>query len=243
MSQVCSQCLTSIRAKLPIATLMACGCKVHGRRAHQRRQARLSHPVHVSPPAWCARTSISLPRPVRTTGKRPSLSSRTACSVNFFGGIGRADLAMAAQEAAKFPDRDRGLDQLAGQAAHASPADRPSCAVEPAEINLGQIAIGKDRTVRVASGERGQPARSTAPSLPTANGSRWATLRAARKNCSSSGPRRSMPVQLARPAAAGRQQAARRATADRNQWRQHHGQRCGCRCRSRRSRKASLPAA
>ena len=31
-----------------------------------------------------------------------------------FGGLGRVDLAMAAQEAAKFPDTDRGLDQLRG---------------------------------------------------------------------------------------------------------------------------------
>src|SRR3954469_7078423 len=31
---------------------------------------------------------------------------------SFFGGIGRVDLAMAAAEAAKFPDVDRGLDQL-----------------------------------------------------------------------------------------------------------------------------------
>src|SRR3984893_6465749 len=30
----------------------------------------------------------------------------------FFGGLGRVDLALAAQEAAKFPDPDRGLDQL-----------------------------------------------------------------------------------------------------------------------------------
>src|SRR2546422_6192059 len=31
---------------------------------------------------------------------------------SFFGGMGRVDLAMAAQEAATFPDIDRGLDQL-----------------------------------------------------------------------------------------------------------------------------------
>src|SRR5437763_843055 len=31
---------------------------------------------------------------------------------SFFGGLGRVDLAIAAQEAAKFPDLDRGLDQL-----------------------------------------------------------------------------------------------------------------------------------
>src|SRR6187399_2774019 len=30
----------------------------------------------------------------------------------FFGGLGRADLPLAAQEAARFPDQDRGLDQL-----------------------------------------------------------------------------------------------------------------------------------
>src|SRR5262245_3973943 len=31
---------------------------------------------------------------------------------SFLGGLGRSDLAMAAREAAHFPDRDRGLDQL-----------------------------------------------------------------------------------------------------------------------------------
>src|SRR5262249_58358543 len=31
---------------------------------------------------------------------------------SFLGAIGRADLALAAQEAARFPDQDRGLDQL-----------------------------------------------------------------------------------------------------------------------------------
>src|SRR5438128_8918074 len=30
----------------------------------------------------------------------------------FLGGLGRADLARAAQEAARFPDQDRGFDQL-----------------------------------------------------------------------------------------------------------------------------------
>src|SRR5262245_6782493 len=30
----------------------------------------------------------------------------------FFGGLGRADLALAAEEAKRYPDADRGLDQL-----------------------------------------------------------------------------------------------------------------------------------
>ncbi len=58
---------------------------------------------------------------------------------NFLGGLGRADLAMAARAAAGFPDGDRGLDQLlaklptggaqaargAGPGKHRAPADRP----------------------------------------------------------------------------------------------------------------------
>src|SRR5712692_6000931 len=33
----------------------------------------------------------------------------------FLGGMGRADLAIAAREAARFPDRDRGLDDFLGK--------------------------------------------------------------------------------------------------------------------------------
>src|SRR5579885_2354763 len=34
---------------------------------------------------------------------------------SFLGGLGRVDLAVAAREAARFPDPDRGLDQLLGR--------------------------------------------------------------------------------------------------------------------------------
>src|SRR3954466_6535786 len=44
----------------------------------------------------------------------------------FLGGLGRADLALAAREAARFPDRDRGLDQLL--------AKLPSDVVEPPKL-------------------------------------------------------------------------------------------------------------
>ena len=62
---------------------------------------------------------------------------------NFFAGLGRVDLARAAREAARESDRDRALDQLLGQL--------PSDAIEPArlhvetlQVNLGQLAVGKD---------------------------------------------------------------------------------------------------
>ncbi len=62
----------------------------------------------------------------------------------FLGGLGRADLALAAREAARFPDRDRGLDQflskLPSQALHAARLD-----VEPVQINLGTLRIGQDQ--------------------------------------------------------------------------------------------------
>jgi hypothetical protein len=62
----------------------------------------------------------------------------------FLGGLGRADLAMAAREAARFPDRDRGLDEflakLPSKALHP-----PSLSVEPMQINLGVLKLGQDR--------------------------------------------------------------------------------------------------
>jgi hypothetical protein len=67
---------------------------------------------------------------------------------SFFGALGRGDLSVAAREAAKFPDTDRALDQLLGQL----PSDVLAPArlrVEPAELNLGTMAVGQDRVVQV----------------------------------------------------------------------------------------------
>jgi hypothetical protein len=62
----------------------------------------------------------------------------------FLGGIGRGDLAVAAQVAAREADRDRGLDQLLAQL----PGDRtrPILVVEPREVNLGRLSRGEGRT-------------------------------------------------------------------------------------------------
>lgn len=66
----------------------------------------------------------------------------------FFGGLGRADLAMAAMEAAKFPDADRGLDQLLSKLP-TNVLQNPQLKAEPTEINLGQIPLGSDRSSEI----------------------------------------------------------------------------------------------
>jgi hypothetical protein len=63
---------------------------------------------------------------------------------SFLGGLGRSDLALAAREAARFPDRDRGLDQFLGKL----PSDAltpPKLRLDPQEINLGVVPIGQDQ--------------------------------------------------------------------------------------------------
>jgi hypothetical protein len=62
----------------------------------------------------------------------------------FLGGIGRMDLALAAREAARFPDPDRGLDQLLAKLP-SGVLDEPKLKVEPQEVNLGVLAIGDQR--------------------------------------------------------------------------------------------------
>ena len=62
----------------------------------------------------------------------------------FLGGLGRIDLVLAAKESAKFPDADRGLDQLLDKL----PSDtlgKPQLAVETQEINLGVVPVGTER--------------------------------------------------------------------------------------------------
>jgi hypothetical protein len=62
---------------------------------------------------------------------------------NFLAGLGRGDLSMAAREAAAFPDRDRGLDQMLN-ALPASVLQPPRLSVEPGQLNLGTMRPGQD---------------------------------------------------------------------------------------------------
>jgi hypothetical protein len=62
----------------------------------------------------------------------------------FLGGMGRADLALAAREAARSPDQDRSLDDFLAKLPSKllQPADLH---VEPVQINLGVLSLGQDR--------------------------------------------------------------------------------------------------
>lgn len=62
----------------------------------------------------------------------------------FLGGLGRLDLALAAKEAAHFPDPDRGLDQLLGKLPSNVLAE-PALRVEPQELNLGALDRSRER--------------------------------------------------------------------------------------------------
>ena len=73
---------------------------------------------------------------------------------SFLGGLGRADLAMAANEAAKYPDADRGLDQLLAKLP-TQVLQPPKVKVEPSEINLGQLRMGTDRNIELHLSNQG----------------------------------------------------------------------------------------
>jgi len=64
---------------------------------------------------------------------------------SFLGGIGRADLSLAAKEAARFPDSERGLDRLLAKLP-SQVLDAPKLRAEPTEVSLGIVQIGANRT-------------------------------------------------------------------------------------------------
>jgi hypothetical protein len=67
---------------------------------------------------------------------------------NFFSGLGRVDLALAAKEAAKFPDADLGLNQLLEKLPTQVLAE-PRLSLETQEINLGLLEVGGKRQFRL----------------------------------------------------------------------------------------------
>jgi hypothetical protein len=62
----------------------------------------------------------------------------------FLGGLGRADLALAARQSAAVADLDRGLDQLLTKLP-CSQRDAARMFVQPQEVNLGQVSRSGDR--------------------------------------------------------------------------------------------------
>ncbi|HKI36526.1 MAG TPA: hypothetical protein VKA46_32010, partial [Gemmataceae bacterium] len=73
---------------------------------------------------------------------------------SFLGGLGRADLAQAAREAARFPDHDRGLDQLLVKLP-SGVVEAPRLFVAPQEVSLGSLTIGEDRRCELQLENRG----------------------------------------------------------------------------------------
>lgn len=63
----------------------------------------------------------------------------------FMVGQGRADLALAAREAARYPNHDRGLDQFLGKLPSQA-LKEPKLVVEPADLNLGKLQIGASKS-------------------------------------------------------------------------------------------------
>jgi hypothetical protein len=72
----------------------------------------------------------------------------------FLGGLGRADLAQAARDSARFPDRDRGLDRLLGELP-TNVLIPPRIFVEPLEVHLGVLKPGADRRFALHLENRG----------------------------------------------------------------------------------------
>ena len=73
---------------------------------------------------------------------------------SFLGGIGRSDLALAAREAARFPDRARGLDQLLAKLP-TQVLDAPKLHGEPTDVNLGVLLLGTNRQFELHLFNRG----------------------------------------------------------------------------------------
>jgi hypothetical protein len=61
----------------------------------------------------------------------------------FLASLGRLDLAVAAQEAARFPDRERGLDQLLSRLPSQT-VPPPRLEVRPLQVPLGRLNAGQD---------------------------------------------------------------------------------------------------
>jgi hypothetical protein len=90
---------------------------------------------------------------------------------SFLGGLGRADLARAAQEAARFPDLDRGLDQLLAKLP-TQVVEPPKLKAEPGDVNVGIVPMGGDRTFELRLANQGMRLLYGA----VASDSRWLTL-------------------------------------------------------------------
>lgn len=73
---------------------------------------------------------------------------------SFLGGLGRIDLALTAKEASRFPDPERGLDQLLAKLP-TSALPEPKLKADPLEVNLGALDDPKPRAITIDLANQG----------------------------------------------------------------------------------------
>ena len=109
---------------------------------------------YVFPSGIAARNFDQLAMACRKSWKEAIEMLREGYLASFFGSIGRVDLARAAHESAKFPEIHRGLDELLGKLP-TQVLEAPKLHVEPTHMNLGQMAVGAERTIELQLANHG----------------------------------------------------------------------------------------
>jgi hypothetical protein len=149
MSQVCGKCS---RVNPPEATYCYWdGAVLEGHLANGGPVAGGSRPFpshFVFPSGQVCRNFDQLAMGCQQNWKQAVDLLKKGYLASFLAGLGRADLALAAREAARFPDQDRGLDQLLAKLpSHVLEA--PQLKVEPTDVNLGVLRVGTDRALEL----------------------------------------------------------------------------------------------
>ena len=125
------------------------GVVVRSPSAPSRSRSRSS-----SPRAGSAAISTSWCWLVTANGKKRWICCAKGYLEGFFGGMGRADLALAAKQSIKAADPDRGLDQLLSKLP-CSNREPPKLFAQPLEVNLGQMSRSGGSAIRAEHRESG----------------------------------------------------------------------------------------
>ena len=169
MSQVCTKCITSIRPTRSSVTLTASPLAATLLTAGEFRRGRSRFPASSCfPPGQACHNFDQLAVACQDNWTSAVDLLKQGFLASFLGGIGRADLAMAAKEAAGFPDTDRGLDQAPGEIADAGPG-RTQRAKQDQGASLGVVPFGADRNFELHLSNLGMRC-CMARSAPIANG-------------------------------------------------------------------------
>src|SRR5258707_9928963 len=149
MAQTCSRC-----ARVNPAEAVYCYFDGNTLDGHARIAGQLPPGMQPFPTALVYATGQScrnfneLARAAQSHWEVMSQMLREGVLENFLSGLGRLDLAAAAQEAARVPDPDFGLDQFLARLPGQS-AEGPRLHVKPPHLDLGPLRVGEDRRIDV----------------------------------------------------------------------------------------------